>query len=376
MNVSVNRGNLSPFGILIVKGSKLIVTDQNTMGKPLGVAEGSAKALEKTTAFGMPETVEQETIVTPEQTTVTVPDQSTILEGAVPVTENIGTYIPEQAFEVQPTSGVETVPGFAEEPKAVPIEMPVDVNEIPVADASGILMEDTGAIKQEDIVFENPETGQTIGIPEPQSLDTGVELTEDMFNVAATLPEDGKSIDINPNQSGTEVPNGGLVIDLPTYTPLPDDGKNINLNPDGTKNPGEGLVVDFPAVERMDTSMESIINNAELNPTQKTAEQIDKSMLSIINNAELNPTQKTVIQFKESLIKLIDEFVESLGDINNWKNVQSDKNIKEVLSTVDTSVTAGINRIQEAVRTSATSPAYGQVTDVSQQEVVPTALGM
>lgn len=349
MNVSVNKGNLSPFGFTIVKGSRLIVTDQNTMGKPLGVAEGSAKALGKTTAFSVPETVEQETIVMPEQATVAVPAQSTLLEGAVPVTENVGMYIPNQAFEEQPSTNVE--------PMAVPVDVPVDVNEIPVADASGILMEDTGAIKQEDIVFENPVIGQTTEIPEPQSLDTRVDLTGDMFNVAATLPEDGKSVDSNPSQNGTEVPNGGLVIDLPAYAPLPDDGKNIDLNPDGTKNPGEGLVIDLPAVEKMDV-VPNTVPSTETVVTQATEKVGDATQVAPTASVEEKPNLSTVLIniIKEKMLTLIDELKVPFEKALSEQSINADEFLTNLIGGIDTTVVEGLKKIQDSVATPAVTP--------------------
>ena len=357
MNVSVNKGNLSPFGFSIVKGSRLIVTDQNTLGKPLGVAEGSAKALGKTTAFNVPETVEQETIVMPEQTTVAVPEQSTLLEGAVPVAENVDMYIPNQTFEGQSTVGVEPVVGFAEEPKAVPVEMPVDVNEIPVVDASGILMGDTGAIKQEDIVLENPAIGQTTGIPEPQPLDTTVQLTGDMFNVAATLPEDGKSVDSNPSQNGTEVPNGGLVIDLPAYAPLPDDGKNIDLNPDGTKNPGEGLVIDLPAMERMDT-VPNTVPTTEAVVAEVTGKIGDATQVAPTASVEEKPNLSTVLIniIKEKMLTLIDELKVPFEKALSEQSINADEFLTNLIGGIDNTVVEGLKKIQDSVATPTVAP--------------------
>jgi len=372
MNVSVDKGKLSPLEAL-KNGSVLIVTDQNTMGKPLGVAEGSAKALGKTTAFSVPETVEQEAIVMPEQTTVAVTEQSTILDGAVPVTENatmlklgednLSRYQHiDYSYGQEPTNTTDAVASLVEEPKAVPVEMPVDVNEIPVADASGILMGDTGAIKQEDIVLENPAIGQITGIPEPQPLDTTVQLTGDMFNVAATLPEDGKSVDSNPSQNGTEVPNGGLVIDLPAYAPLPDDGKNIDLNPDGTKNPGEGLVIDLPAMERMD-AVPNTVSTTEAVVAESTEKFGDATQVAPTASVEeasketkLSPSQTFIKLFKYKMLTFIDELEGPLEKALSSQNVNVDEFFTNLIGGIDTTVVEGLKKIQDSVATPAVAP--------------------
>ncbi len=346
MNVEVRKDNLSPFGALIVKGSRLIVTDQNTMGKPLGVAEGSAKALGKTTAFSVPEAIEQETMVMPEQVTVAAPDQGVILEGAVPAYENVAVPqvdsinmdIPETAFVGEPANTPEAVSSFAQEPSPVPVEVPVDItpNEIPMTSANDMLVGDTGAIQQypllneevneeESIVLENPVNRETKVLPEPERLDNPVQIEGDQFNIPLTLPEDGKDKDNNPNldSNGPE----GLVIDLPSYTGVQEDSKKENTN---SITEQRRYSFDFQDIEKIEVAF-------------------NEEIISVVSEI-----------FNRYFKQLNEAFA-------NAKEIGS-KYMKDNLQSVDTTVADGLRKIQEAVGTTTIAPTADETVVVPDQE--------